>query len=49
MTSHLNENPSTDDSKDWWLEDDAVSFSKFVTPLMVKYSLSLIIVSWLRS
>ena len=58
MVSHFTEDPLTDDSKDpptddlkdRWLEDDApVSFFKSVIPLMVKYLLSLIIVSLLRS
>ena len=48
MASHLTKDPPNN-SKDRWLEDDAVSFSKFVIPLMVKYLLSLIIVSFLRS
>ena len=53
ISSHLTEDPPTDDSKDQWLEDDAGlflhSFSKSIIPLTVKYLLSLIIVSLLRS
>ena len=49
MANHLDKDPPNSDSKERWLEDDTVSFSKFVIPLMVKYLLSLITVSLLRS
>ena len=49
MASHLDKDPPTNYSKDRWLEDDAVSSYKFVIPLTVKYSPSLITMSMLRN